>query len=1251
MKNKFLTIMMLVFVLVGVTTPSVDAVVYAEMPNSQLKESDRSTNSISNVNDLNNDETEDNLNEVNMNIEGNDGSTEAQNTQERVIDSKSVDEQTETIENSVTEKNRAVVMNDIMTKSASIPLFINEISNQAMELAINNDLYSSVMIAQAILESAYGNSELGKAPVNNLFGVKGSYNGQYVMKDTIEFINGVPITVSAMFRKYPSYKESLQDYTNKLKLGPGIENGSSWNPTYYSGAWKSNTKNYQEATKFLTGRYASDPSYNTKLDTLIQTYNLTQYDEKQADIITNLDTPKPETSVQKDTVSVKGWALADKGIKEVEVSINDSVVGKAEYGKNRPDVYDAYPSYNNSNSGYEYTIGKSQLVEGKNEVKIIVTSEDNKKIETKSSLIAPATDNKFWVDKITNGTIISNIHEISGWALSRNGVQKIEILIDGQLSGTANLGEVRNDVYNAYPEFNNKNSGYSYQLDTSKISEGNHRLTVRMIDSTGAIKSNDYEVVKPEVKILSHLEEPTNNKVVNGRIQIKGWAVATEKIKDVVIQVDEKIVGQAIYGKNRPDVNKVYPEFNESNGGYEYQLDTDTLKSGNHQLKVISTTESGKQDEIKVTFSIPVKENKLWVDKIQNGTEITNDYKISGWSLSSGKTSKVEISIDGKVVGNATTGEIRNDVYNAYPYYNDKNAGFSYTLDTSKISEGTHTLKIKMYSSNGTSSEKSYEVIKPEIKILSNIESPTDNSKVHGKIKVSGWVVATEKINQVDIKIDGKIIGQAEYGKYRPDVNEVYPKFNEPNGGFEYQLNLESMSPGKHTLTINSQTKSGKTESKNIVINVPDLVYLSNLDNPKNGNLISDNYLLKGWVLNNSELSSIEISLNNKKIGNAIINLPRLDVKNAYPEYQNDLSGFEFDLKNYPFNNGQNKLSIVQKFSNGTSKIVEITVFYSDGSLGLKGYIDDPKPEQGIKETTLDVNGWIVAQEGLKKVDIYIDGVYYGQADYGQSRLDVGNANPTYNNPNSGYSASIPIGALSSGRHVLKVVGTSNLNKIINIDQSFLKGELAGKKIFVDPGHGGTDPGAVSGGVQEKDLNLSVSLKLQSLLESQGAEVIMSRTTDKFIPLPTISSNANASNADIFVSVHTNSAVASASGIETYSYSGTSRSFGMFSLELDKQNESLSDGTFSTFGIDRLIRSVKLSEFVQKSMINSTGAVDRGSKKQDFHVIRETNMPAILTEIGFVTNPSERSKLVSNVYQNQLASGISNGIINYFKNN
>ena len=67
MKNKFLTIMMLVFVLVGVTTPSVDAVVYAEMPNSQLKESDRSTNSISNVNDLNNDETEDNLNEVNMN--------------------------------------------------------------------------------------------------------------------------------------------------------------------------------------------------------------------------------------------------------------------------------------------------------------------------------------------------------------------------------------------------------------------------------------------------------------------------------------------------------------------------------------------------------------------------------------------------------------------------------------------------------------------------------------------------------------------------------------------------------------------------------------------------------------------------------------------------------------------------------------------------------------------------------------------------------------------------------------------------------------------------------------------------------------------------------------------------------------------------------------------------------------------------------------------------------------------------------
>lgn len=87
-------------------------------------------------------------------------------------------ENTEILENDVVRKE---TMQSVLTKSATIPEFINDISDMAMDLALNNDLYSSVMIAQAILESKYGQSELGTPPVHNLFGIKGMYNGQYVL--------------------------------------------------------------------------------------------------------------------------------------------------------------------------------------------------------------------------------------------------------------------------------------------------------------------------------------------------------------------------------------------------------------------------------------------------------------------------------------------------------------------------------------------------------------------------------------------------------------------------------------------------------------------------------------------------------------------------------------------------------------------------------------------------------------------------------------------------------------------------------------------------------------------------------------------------------------------------------------------------------------------------------------------------------------------------------------------------------------
>ncbi|MFD1418158.1 glucosaminidase domain-containing protein [Companilactobacillus keshanensis] len=152
--------------------------------------------------------------------------------------------------------------------------FIDYIGNSARKLAQNNDIYASVMIAQAMVESGWGTSGLASAPNYNLFGIKGSYKGDSVNMGTQEDDGtGSLYSISSDFKKYPSYKESLEDYVYLIR------GGVSGDPQIYSGAWKSNTSSYKDATSYLTGLYATDTSYADKLNSVIEKYNLTQFDQ------------------------------------------------------------------------------------------------------------------------------------------------------------------------------------------------------------------------------------------------------------------------------------------------------------------------------------------------------------------------------------------------------------------------------------------------------------------------------------------------------------------------------------------------------------------------------------------------------------------------------------------------------------------------------------------------------------------------------------------------------------------------------------------------------------------------------------------------------------------------------------------------------------------------------------------------------------------------------------------------------------
>ncbi|MBO0413420.1 glucosaminidase domain-containing protein [Enterococcus hulanensis] len=160
------------------------------------------------------------------------------------------------------------------TENDSAKNFIETVGEDARKLGQEYDVFASVMIAQALLESGSGTSTLSLAPNYNLFGIKGTYQGQAVSMATQEDRgNGELYSINSAFRKYPNYAASLGDYVELLR------GGISGNDSYYKQTWRSEAKNYLRTTNALTGTYATDTTYGQKLNSIIALYHLTQYDQ------------------------------------------------------------------------------------------------------------------------------------------------------------------------------------------------------------------------------------------------------------------------------------------------------------------------------------------------------------------------------------------------------------------------------------------------------------------------------------------------------------------------------------------------------------------------------------------------------------------------------------------------------------------------------------------------------------------------------------------------------------------------------------------------------------------------------------------------------------------------------------------------------------------------------------------------------------------------------------------------------------
>ncbi|MEH7416821.1 SpoIID/LytB domain-containing protein [Neobacillus drentensis] len=206
------------------------------------------------------------------------------------------------------------------------------------------------------------------------------------------------------------------------------------------------------------------------------------------------------------------------------------------------------------------------------------------------------------------------------------------------------------------------------------------------------------------------------------------------------------------------------------------------------------------------TASLP---SKGYMDAPVVGTTLKGNTPIKGWFLDGSGVAKIQVLADGKVIGTAQYGSSRTDVQKAFPQYQNANSGFQYTLNTNTLSNGQHTLTVRETGKNGKITDLTRKVNVQNLPAKGYIDSPAEGTSIKGSTIVKGWFLDGNGVSKIEVLVDGKSIGTAQYGSSRTDVQKAFPQYQNANSGYQYTLNTRILSNGQHLLTVRETGKNG----------------------------------------------------------------------------------------------------------------------------------------------------------------------------------------------------------------------------------------------------------------------------------------------------------------------------------------------------------------------------------------------------------------------------------------------------------
>ncbi len=412
-----------------------------------------------------------------------------------------------------------------------------------------------------------------------------------------------------------------------------------------------------------------------------------------------IDAPAASQNPVSGTTPVVGWFLDPRGVSKLEVLVDGVVLGQATTGIARPDVFNAYPGYANCYSGFSFALSAAQLKGGAHTLLIRATTPAGVQTTVGSRTFSTKLPTLGYLD-YPFGPEVDAITTVSGWFLNSVGVDKIEVLLDNKVVGTATYGLGRADVLKSYPGYGNGNAGFRFLLDTATMEARSYTLALRAIAKDGTSTTFAQRTISHTVPPAArgNLETPKAG-TVDGTINATGWFLAPSGVSKIEVLINGDPVGEATCGLPRLDVLAAYPAYKSANAGFRYQIDTKWWKDVRYSLSLRATAKDGTQTTFGQRELNPLHPVRWRLESPDWNAKVSGSIFFTGWVLSQAPTTRVMATLDNgeDLDSSIRFGLARPDIQSSYPEYKNANAGFSLPLDTRQLTNGRHTIHFYEY--------------------------------------------------------------------------------------------------------------------------------------------------------------------------------------------------------------------------------------------------------------------------------------------------------------------------------------------------------------------------------------------------------------------------------------------------------------------------------------------------------------------------------------------------------------------------